>query len=76
MMKDAFDVVFYEFGKARAKHPEFPKENADGLCIITEELGELAQAINDGEPNKRLIEEAAHVAVTAIRFITERMRDK
>ena len=71
---EALDIVMFELGKAKAKHPIFPKQDADGLCIINEELGELAQAINDGEPKERQIEEAAHVAVTAIRFIEERLK--
>lgn len=72
MEQTAFEIVALELGKAKGKHPAFPEENADGLCIISEELGELAAAINDNERKERLIEEAAHVAVTAIRFI-ERM---
>ena len=72
--KTALEIVALELGKAKGKHLEFPNGNADGLCIITEELGELAQAINDGENKCRLIEEAAHVAVTAIRFIEERLK--
>lgn len=64
----ALEVVAVELGKAKAKHPKFP-QNAAGLSIINEELGELAAAINDCEGKVRQIEEAAHVAVTAIRFI-------
>lgn len=70
----ALEIVALELGKAKGKHAIFPNGNADGLCIINEELGELAQAINDGEPKERQIEEAAHVAVTAIRFIEERLK--
>lgn len=55
--------------KAKAKHPKFPENPAEALSIITEELGELAQAINDKDCTERQIEEAAHVAVTAIQFI-------
>lgn len=72
--KTALEIVALELGKAKGKHAIFPEGNADGLCIITEELGELAAAINDGERKERLIEEAAHVAVTAIRFIEERLK--
>lgn len=62
------DVVTSELMKAIAKHPVFPS-NADGLAIIAEEMLELTRAVNDKECKERLIEEAAHVAVTAIRFI-------
>jgi NTP pyrophosphatase (non-canonical NTP hydrolase) len=70
--KTALEIVAIELGKAKGKHPEFADTTVQGLCIINEELGELAAAINDREKKERQIEEAAHVAVTAIRFI-ERM---
>lgn len=65
----ALELVAIELGKAKAKHPEFPDNPAEALCIITEEVGELAEAINDKQGKERMKEEAAHVAVTAIRFI-------
>jgi NTP pyrophosphatase (non-canonical NTP hydrolase) len=64
----ALEIVAIELGKAKGKHPYFPG-GADGLSIISEELGELAAALNDGESKERQMEEAAHVAATAIRFI-------
>lgn len=70
----ALEIVAIELGKAKAKHPEFPQWNSERLSIISEELGELAAAINDGECKDRQIEEAAHIAVTAIRFIEERLK--
>lgn len=70
----AIEIVARELGRAKAKHPEFPQWNSARLSIIAEELGELAAAINDGECKDRQIEEAAHVAVTAIRFIEERLK--
>lgn len=70
----ALEIIVLELGRAKAKHPEFPQWVSDRLSIIAEELGELAAAINDGENKERQIEEAAHVAVTAIRFIEERLR--
>lgn len=66
--KTALEIVAIELGKAKGKHPVFPHEAA-GLSIIAEEFGELAEAINDGECRERQIEESAHVAATAIRFI-------
>ena len=62
-------LVISELIKAKAKHPEFPENPAEAFCIISEELGELAEAINDGDSVDHLREEAAHVAVTAIRFL-------
>ena len=67
--KTALEIVAIELGKAKGKHPEFPYLYSERLAIIAEELGELAAALNDGEKNERIVEEAAHVAVTAIRFI-------
>ena len=61
--------VISELIRAKEKHPEFAENHAEALCIITEELGELAEAINDKQSIDHLREEAAHVAVTAIRFL-------
>lgn len=63
--------VISELIKAKEKHPEFSDNPAEALSIITEEVGELAEAINDKQGKERMKEEAAHVAVTAIRFIEE-----
>lgn len=60
-----------EYDKARAKHPVFPREPAKALAIVTEEVLELARAVNDNESAKRVREEAAHVAVTALRLLAE-----
>ena len=65
------EYVLEQLEKAKAKHPVFPANPSDGHCIISEELGELAEAINDQQGKERMREEAAHVAVTAIRFIEE-----
>ena len=69
----ATHIVGAEYAKAKKKHPIFPRNPAEGLCIINEELGELAEVINDKGAVERQIEEAAHVAVTAIRFIEQRL---
>lgn len=61
--------VLEQLEKAKSKHPIFPSNPSDGHCIISEELGELAEAINDKQGIERMKEEAAHVAVTAIRFL-------
>jgi NTP pyrophosphatase (non-canonical NTP hydrolase) len=73
-MSKVSSIVGKEYFKAKDKHPMFPDNPAEALSIITEELGELAQAINDGESKDRQIEEAAHVAVTAIRFIEQAVK--
>lgn len=66
---DVFSLLLIELEKAERKHPEYPAEPAEALAIISEENLELTRAFNDGEEKQRLIEEAAHVAVTAFRFI-------
>ena len=67
--KHVFSILLIELEKAERKHPEYPVDPAKALSIITEEFLELSRAVNDGEDKQRLIEEAAHVAVTAFRFI-------
>lgn len=67
--KTALEIVAIELGKAKGKHPSFADTPVQGVCIISEELGELAATVNDDESKERLIEEASHVAATAIRFI-------
>jgi NTP pyrophosphatase (non-canonical NTP hydrolase) len=73
-MINAQEFVDFEMKKAKEKHPIFP-HGSSGLSIIVEEVGELAESINDVEDKYRQIEEAAHVAVTAIRFIEELLKD-
>ena len=70
--------VLDQLEKAKAKHPMFPRSSIGGLAIIAEEFTELSmafarlcQGVNDKENNDNLKEEAAHVAVTALRFIEE-----
>lgn len=72
--KTALEIVALELGWAKQKHPEFPHVETDGVSIILEELGELAMAINDSSDSFHKIVEAAHVAVTAIRFIEEQLK--
>ena len=73
-----FRILCREMHEAKAKHPDFTPSLSGAVSIITEELGELAQVVNDrlenlnpscGSPTwrDRAMTEAAHVAVTAIR---------
>lgn len=73
-----FGVLGHEMHEAKLKHPDFTPSLSGAVSIITEELGELAQVINDkladlndscASPTWReqAMIEAAHVAVTAIR---------
>jgi hypothetical protein len=64
--------------QAKTKHPTFPGNPKDGISIISEEFLELNEAllnlnrgVNDEKAKEQLIEEAYHVAVTALRFIQQ-----
>lgn len=70
------ETVLDQLEKAKRKHPTFPKSSIGGLAIIAEEFSELSvafaklcQGVNDKANDDNLREEAAHVAVTAIRFL-------
>lgn len=68
-----------ELYRARCVHPNFANTYADGICVIVEEIGELAQAVSDmqyisvpGEKEdlrRKAIKEAARVGAAALRFM-------
>ena len=69
--------------KAREKHPLFAETREGAVCIIAEEFGEMAQAVNDSvalgriteEAKEKMLEakmEALHVIATCVRFIEGR----
>ena len=70
-------ILVAEYDAAVMEHPKFAALRTHAVCLIAEELGELAQEINndlESPPQvelrgwrERAIREAAHVAVTAIR---------
>lgn len=72
-LMEVMPILRREYDKAVAKHQQFARNSTDAVCVIAEELGELAKEVNDkaanGEWRKRALTEAAHVAVTAIRTI-------
>jgi len=49
------------------KHPDFASNPYQAISIITEELGELAQAVNDGN-NEQAKLELFHVIATCARL--------
>ena len=71
-----------ELKRARRKHPLFASTEPRAVCIIAEEFGEMAQAVNDSlalgrkteEGEKKMLEarmEALHVIATCVRFLEE-----
>lgn len=53
---------------AEQKHPVFAEGVAQGIGRLSEELGEIAQAVNHCEPEKRIMSEALDLLVVAWRF--------
>lgn len=53
---------------ARHEHPERLDSPAEGISVMLEELGEIAQAYNDKADARRLHDEALDLMVTAWRF--------
>lgn len=79
IQKEVLRRVLNEKFYAEKKHPCFCNDLAHGVSIIVEEIGEMAQAVNDmlaasnkAEAEKHrpaAVTEAAHVAVTALRLM-------
>ena len=61
-------LIIAALSHAREKHPEWPENYFEAMCVITEEVGELAQALNDGDGIQARVE-AGHVLATVIRFL-------
>ena len=69
MLASALLLVLDEHAKAQKKHPIFADDIRHGMNIVLEEALELLRAVNDGKSVEDVRQEAAHVAVTAIRLI-------
>ena len=67
-----FQDVFAELRRAEEKHPRWPDDPFRALAIITEEVGELAQAIMqrqyEGGSCSLVEDEATQVAAMGLRF--------
>lgn len=71
MNDKASNFYWKAYHAACNKHPEFAESPEQGVCVISEEFGELAKEIlekKDGWECRTIIE-ASHVAVTAIRLM-------
>jgi NTP pyrophosphatase (non-canonical NTP hydrolase) len=66
-MSDFFSCVRGAISHAVTKHPDFAKTPYQAISIITEELGELAQAVNDGNKEQAKLE-LFHVIATCARL--------
>lgn len=64
---ETITAIRYEVAAARAKFPD----RAKLLAALTEEVGELAQALLQRKPTGSVIKEAVQVAAVAIRLIEE-----
>lgn len=67
---DCLGEIAEAVNKARSKHPKFTNSPEQIVCIATEELGEMAQAINDKKLDKAKLEALDLIAVL-IRFVEE-----
>lgn len=70
MRSDTLSKITTALQSARLRHPEFPKNLFEQLSIITEELGEMAQALNDGN-ERDARKEALDTIAVLIRFLEE-----
>lgn len=68
MLDFVIEFVNKHLLKARKKHPKFASSLFHIISIATEELGEMAQAVNDGDIEKAKAEAGDLIAVL-VRFI-------
>lgn len=69
------EALYYRLLKALARakelHPVFAEGIYQGIGCISEEMGELAQSVNHGEPEERVRSEAMDLLVVVWRFVQE-----
>lgn len=61
-------ALIARLAKAKEKHPEFADGIYQGVGVIGEEYGELCQALNKGEGEERVMDEAFDLLCVAWRF--------
>ena len=70
---DALHKINTQLILAEKKHPDFVADLFQAVSILTEECGEVAQAVNDYRWNddsiEHIKEEVAQVGAVAIRFL-------
>jgi hypothetical protein len=68
------DGIFYEYHWACEKHPKFPNNEFEMMCVIQEELGEAIQALNNLKHHQQGVIndiniELLHTIVTCLRTL-------
>lgn len=66
---EVFQTLQVGLRRAESLHPVFAEGVYQGLGRVSEELGELAQSINHGEPLERIESEARDLLVVVWRFV-------
>ena len=70
---EALNSIDTQLILAKKKHPDFVADLFQAVSILTEECGEVAQAVNDYRWNddsiEHIKEEVAQVGAVAIRFL-------
>ena len=61
-------ALISRIAKAQEKHPEFADGMYQGVGVLGEEYGELCQALNKGEGEERVMDEAFDLLCVAWRF--------
>ena len=69
-------ALISRIAKAQEKHPEFADGIYQGVGVIGEEYGELCQALNKGEGEDRVMDEALDLLCVAWRFCRGDWRKK
>ena len=62
------EALFERIKSAEAKHPDFSDGIYQGVGVIGEEYGELCQALNKGEGEERVMDEALDLLCVVWRF--------
>ena len=61
-------TLISRIAKAQEKHPDFADGMYQGVGVLGEEYGELCQALNKGEGEERVMDEAFDLLCVAWRF--------
>ena len=69
-------ALISRIAKAEEKHPDFSDGIYQGVGVIGEELGELCQALNKGEGEERVMDEALDLLCVVWRFCRGDWRQK